>query len=90
MLSGTERGDNARILRLSDLHFREYHQIGPDHDTMTERGVIAVCWVQDEAKGNQVRTWRCSQTHSVARPPQRKRVSRLTHTPRHDRTGPRS
>lgn len=59
MLSGTERGDNARILRLSDMHLREYHQIGPNHDTMSEPGVIAVCWVQDEAKGNQVRlAWR--------------------------------
>lgn len=54
MLSGTERGDNARILRLSDLHIREYHNIGPEHDILNEPGVKAVCWVQNEGKGNQV------------------------------------
>ena len=55
MLSGVERGENARILRHADLHIREYRNIGPEPLTADTPGARAVCWVQDEAKGNQAR-----------------------------------
>lgn len=55
MLSGTERGDNSRSLRLADLHLREYKNIGAESSSVDAPGARALCWVQDEAKGNKAR-----------------------------------
>lgn len=53
MLSGMERGDHDRVLRLADLHLRYYTNIGPEPaDEAQDAGAIAVSWVQDEGKGN--------------------------------------
>lgn len=53
MLSGTERGENTRILCHAHLHLRYYRHIG-DPSANGGRGEVAVCWVQNEGKGNQV------------------------------------